>query len=208
MFRTYTFPRWVERFYPEALWRMPLTDRKTLYITFDDGPYPESTPWLLDSLEDAGIKSTFFCTGRQMEGQPALFGQLKAAGHTVGSHTFSHLNGWKSNKDDYVRDVKRAAEVSGNLLFRPPYGRLRIGQYRNLIEEGYTVVFWTLMTYDFDATLHASARREKIQKHAQDGSIIVFHDSPKAFEQLKNELPDLIHYWKSEGYSFGLIPTA
>jgi peptidoglycan/xylan/chitin deacetylase (PgdA/CDA1 family) len=184
---------------------MPVGEQKSIYLTFDDGPHPETTPWLLDTLKSHNAKATFFCLGKNVEKFPALFQEIKAQGHTVGSHTFSHLSGWKSSTAAYIGEVEKGAAVIHSKLFRPPYGRIRPAQYKALINNHYKVVMWSVMAYDFDASLNSFERLEKVKSLTGDGAVVVFHDSPKAFPQLKNELPGLLEYWRKINFSFAEI---
>jgi len=184
---------------------MPVGEVKSIYLTFDDGPHPDTTPWLLDILKAHEAKATFFCLGKNVEKFPALFQEIKAQGHAIGSHTFNHLSGWKSGTSAYIDEVERGAATVHSKLFRPPYGRIRPAQYKALINDNYKVIMWSVMAYDFDVELGSEERIERVRKHTGDGSVVVFHDSPKAFPQLKNELPGLLDYWKKNNFSFAEI---
>jgi peptidoglycan/xylan/chitin deacetylase (PgdA/CDA1 family) len=162
------------RLWPDLVWRLPVAGDE-VYLTFDDGPHPETTPRLLDWLGENGAKATFFCVGRQVERHPALFDRIKKEGHAVGNHTWSHLSGWTTSNKRYFEDIARADEVIGSPLFRPPYGRIRPSQIR-VLREKYTIVLWDIMPGDYNprTPLHTLSRR--LQKHLQPGSVVVGHD--------------------------------
>ena len=203
--RLYTFPTWTRLHYPGAMWEKKSLSRKTLYLTFDDGPDPDTTPWLLDELSYYSANATFFCVGENVERYPDLFERIVGGGHAVGNHTHRHLNGWKTPAFKYIEDVEEANVLINSKLFRPPYGRIRKQQFNRLKKRGFKTVFWSVMSYDFDRELPAEIRLKSIRKNCQNGSVIVFHDSKKAFPQLKKELPVLLEQWQSEGFCFDAI---
>lgn len=205
--RLFTVPDWTKGLFPGAIWDVEESDEKTLYLTFDDGPCPEVTDWVLNLLKDSDSKATFFCVGSNVEKHPELFDRLRADGHEVGSHTMDHLNGWKTDSLEYISDAKEAASLCETKLFRPPYGRLRPAQFRALKNHGFKVVFWSLLTYDFDAALSSEKRLDAIRSRVKDGAILVFHDSVKAFPQLKVDLPILLKEWIDQGYKLKAIPA-
>jgi peptidoglycan/xylan/chitin deacetylase (PgdA/CDA1 family) len=162
--------------YPEAIFRIK-TNEKLLYLTFDDGPHPVSTPQLLDILDLYNIKALFFSDGRAAGKYPHLIEQIISKGHIIGNHGYSHLNGWKTSTEQYITDIEKAAPLTSERLFRPPYGRLRLSQYR-LLKEKYKIVFWDLMPYDFDRSFGSEISMKILKERIRPGSIIVLHDAP------------------------------
>ena len=203
--RFHTIPNWLKRFYPGAVWNFADLQGKIIYLTFDDGPNPATTPWLLDLLDQHHAKATFFCTGKQVQEYPGIYEELICRGHAVGNHGMQHINSFSVSQGEYLNDVKEAGKLIKSNLFRPAYGKMTRAQFRQVKQLGYRVVFWTLMPYDFDATFSSAKRLEIIRKKTKAGSIIVLHDSEKAFPQLKKELPVLLNEWRNAGYSFGVI---
>ncbi len=201
-------PKFVQRLYPEYLWHMPRMD-KTIYLTFDDGPTPQITHWVLDTLKQYQAKATFFCLGKNIVAHPDLLHRMIQHKHQVGNHSFSHLIGWKNNKNVYVKDVEKTQRIlekelpNSNLkLFRPPYGKIKKSQVKMLRAKGYRIVFWDVLSGDFDPNLKPDKSLHKTLKHTKTGSIVVFHDSKKAKNTLQYVLPKALKYWKSQGYQF------
>ncbi len=207
--RYYKFPKWLKRFYPGAIWEffLPETSQKIIYLTFDDGPNPHTTDWILNLLNQYRAKATFFCIGNNVEQHPDLFKKLTAGEHQIGNHTYHHLNGMHTNTQTYINDIEKAQTLIKSNLFRPPYGKLTPKQHKILSEKGFKTVFWSHISYDFDPTLSSSKRMEKTLKGVKNNSIVVFHDSTKAFLQLEKELPLLLEKWTQEGYVFKALPT-
>ena len=208
--RAFKFPKWLKGFYQTAIWDFSLiaTEKNTIYLTFDDGPNPITTPWILDLLNQYKAKATFFCLGKNVQDHPALYQNIIEQGHTIGNHTMHHLHGWRTRTKDYVQDVISAAEHIDSHLFRPPYGKIKKKQLNQLKELGYTTVFWSHITYDFDKSLSTEKRMRKTNEAIFPGAILVFHDSEKAFAQIKIELPKLMEEWDKMGYTFAAIPTS
>jgi len=184
--------------YPEAIFRIKTTE-KLLYLTFDDGPSPDSTPQILDILDLCNIKAVFFCDGRAAENYPDLIRQITSKGHIIGNHGYNHLNGWKTSTEKYIADIEKAAAFTSDRLLRPPYGRLRFGQYRKL-KKNYKIVFWDLMPYDFDASFGNEKSLQVLKNKIRPGSVIVLHDNTKsaAITILKEFLDFVI----DDGYRF------
>lgn len=203
--RIYKIPKWLRRFYPQAIWDFFSSPDKTIYLTFDDGPGAETTSWLLDLLAREHINASFFCLGKNAEMHPDLMQRMRDAGHTIGNHGYFHLDGFKTKEADYIENAAAGFKIIPTTLYRPAYGRISPGQYEALTQLGYRLVFWTHLTYDFDDSLSSSARILKIKSATKPGAIFVFHDSEKAFPNLRQELPLLIEFWKSEGYQFGVV---
>lgn len=202
--RQYKFPKWLKRFYPKAIWDFSFKSgkKKVLYLTFDDGPNPSTTPWLLDLLQEHQAKATFFCIGKNANDHPELLKQLERAGHRIGNHSYSHPNGLKSNTEEYIKDIIKAERNIKSHLFRPPYGKMTPRQHKILGRLGYKTIFWSHIAYDFDKDLPATERMSKTIDATKPGAVMVFHDSDKAFPQLKNELPELLKKWQGMGYTF------
>lgn len=198
-------PWWVPKLFPRYTWRMP--DReKTVYLTFDDGPHPIITPWVLEQLAAYGAAATFFCIGKNVVQYPAVYRRILAAGHRTGNHTYSHPNGWKTETTAYLEDVKKASAVIDSELFRPPYGRIKkrqaAGLSRVIGKKNVQLIMWDVLSADFDVTLLPEHCAEIVLKHVRPGSIVVFHDSEKAFPNLRVALPRLLEALSQQGYSF------
>ncbi len=191
--------------FPEALWRLKRHGRKVVYLTFDDGPVPEQTPWVLDTLDRYGIKATFFMVGDNVRKYPALMEEVRRRGHSIGNHTMHHLQGMKVLTVRYLRDVTQAAELIDSHLFRPPHGLLRFKQAKAL-RQRFNIVMYDLVTRDYSRRLNPDQVFENVRKYARNGSIIVFHDSIKAGENMRRALPRSIEWLKSQGYEFEAIP--
>ena len=200
--RYFKFPKWSKRFYPGAIWDFYSKNEKVIYLTFDDGPNPESTEWLLEVLKEHDAKATFFCLGENVQKHSQIFEKIKENDHAIGYHTMHHLDGWKTATKTYITDLEKSKKIYAANLFRPPYGRLKPRQFRIIKRMGLEVVFWSIMPYDFDKSLSSNKRLEILRENTKTGSIIVFHDSAKAFNQLKEELPILLKEWTAAGYRF------
>jgi len=194
-FRYYKFPKWLKRFYPHAIWDFFDSNHlkpSVIYLTFDDGPTLKVTEWVLTELKKHNAKATFFCVGDQVKNHIKIYQKVENDGHTVGNHSMLHENGLKTNHDLYVKSIIDAKKNIDSTLFRPPYGKCTLKQYKTLSNLGFKFIFWSHLTYDFDAQLSSKKRIKKTLKHAKNGSILVFHDSEKAFPQLKQDLPIIL----------------
>lgn len=191
--------------FPEALWRIKRRGAKVVYLTFDDGPIPEVTPWVLDLLDKYGIKATFFLVGDNVRRSPELFEEIKRRGHSYGNHTMHHLQGMKVTTLRYMRDITEADSLIDSTLFRPPHGILRWAQAA-AIKNHYNIVMYDLVTRDYSRKLTPERVLENVKRYVRNGSIIVFHDSLKARENLTYALPRAIEWLKSQGYEFLPIP--
>lgn len=199
-------PKIVQNLLPHCTWRIQGND-EDIYLTFDDGPIPQVTPWVLDQLDAWQAKATFFCVGHNVEKHPEVFQDVVNRGHQVGSHTYNHLDGWKTDNMTYFRNVwKGARKVSSN-LFRPPYGRLLPSQMR-FLSRHYRVIMWDILSGDFDAQLDAETCLQNILKNARPGSIIVLHDSLKSFDKLQYVLPRLLENLTLRGFTLRSIPLS
>lgn len=201
-------PRLLQRFFHNYSWRVK-TSKKEIYLTFDDGPVPDFTPWVLNTLKDYDAKATFFCVGENIQKYPSIFQQIKDEGHSVGNHTFNHLQGWKTPTNKYVKNILKAesylrgnSKVQGKKLFRPPHGRIRPIQAKKLRKKGYRIVMWDVLSGDFDQRLSKESCLEHTIKHMNNGSIVVFHDSDKSFKNLDFVLPKVLEHFTKKGYAF------
>ena len=191
---------WLRWLYPRASWRMDHNDH-SVYLTFDDGPIPESTPFILQTLKEFGIHATFFMVGDNVRKYPELYKQIVAERHQVGNHTYHHLGGFKHFTHTYVKDTNKANELIGSHLFRPPHGCMSHAEYWWL-HRTYKVIMWDLVTRDYSKWLTADDVVENVKRYARNGSIITFHDSLKSIEKLKTALPRSLQWLKDQGYSF------
>ena len=187
-------------FYPSLLWEMPKTDKKTLYLTFDDGPHPLITAKVLEILRDYDAKATFFCIGNNVKKYPKTFELIKKEGHSIGCHTFNHENSWKTDTNDYIKSLLNANELIHSNLFRPPHGKLKHSQLKKL--KDYKIVAWTVIAYDWDHTLSHDDVYQNVIKNADDGAIVTFHDSEKAYNNMIYALPKVLDYYKNKGFIF------
>lgn len=196
-------PQIVRALYPKALWRMNPKEKK-VYLTFDDGPIPEITPWVLDLLDRHHIKATFFLVGDNVRKHPEEFQMLLERGHRVGNHTFNHIRGFEFLSRNYLANTDKANELIHTNLFRPPHGHMRWLQYM-VLKRKYTIVMWDLVTRDYSNKLNGKQVFAKVKKYVRNGSIITFHDSLKAEANMKYALPRTIAWLKEQGYSFGTL---
>ena len=196
-------PQFVQTLFPNFIWKIP-TEEKVIYLTFDDGPIPEITPWVLGVLREADAKATFFCVGDNVRKYPEVLDAVLADGHAVGSHTFHHLNGWGTENIRYFHDVRNGARIARTELFRPPYGRLTRRQAQ-FLQRHYEIIMWDVLSADFDANLSGEKCLQNVIDHTEPGSIIVFHDSLKAETQLKYALPRVLDYYGGLGFQFEAI---
>ena len=189
--------RWL---YPKALWRMDRRQR-SVYLTFDDGPIPESTPFILDTLRQYRVKATFFMVGDNVRKHPELYQQIVSEGHQVGNHTHNHISGLRHSIHDYSYNVERANAYIKSHLFRPPHGWMRLAQYAWLSQR-YRVVMWDLVTRDYSKWMTAQGVVNNVKRYARPGSIITFHDSLKSIDKLRTALPESIDWLRENGYQF------
>jgi len=193
--------------YPDFVWRMPATD-KTLYLTFDDGPIPDVTEWVLEQLDSFGAKATFFCIGENVVKNPSVFEKIRSEGHAVGNHTFNHLNGWKTDEATYLKNFKQCQQVlPETTLFRPPYGRITRRQAR-VVRQTHRVVMWDVLSGDFSAELSPKIVLQKTLKYAEPGSIVLFHDSLKARRNMQYALPSVLAHFSELGFRFEALPSS
>ncbi|MCO4818488.1 MAG: polysaccharide deacetylase family protein [Bacteroidetes bacterium] len=186
-------------FYPTLNWDRPTSEKK-VFLTFDDGPTPEVTEYVLSVLKDFGFKATFFCIGENVSKNISIYKQIKAEGHQVGNHTYTHINGFRASNATYIKDTKRAAELIDSTLFRPPFGRIKRSQIRRL-NPNFDIIMWSILSGDFDTTLNISRAEARMKSLTKPGAIIVFHDSQKAYKNLKALLPKYCAYLTDKGYT-------
>lgn len=192
----------IKKIFLNYIWSIPNSENK-IYLTFDDGPTPEITEWVLQELEKHHAKATFFCIGNNIEKHPTIFEKVINDGHSLGNHTFNHLNGWKTSTEQYLDNTKLCEASISNLksaIFRPPYGKIKLSQSRKLRQLGYKIIMWDVLSADFDTTITPEKCLENVLKNVESGSIIVFHDSVKAFPNLKYTLPKALKYWTEKGF--------
>lgn len=235
-------PLLLKWYYPSLIWNQSRA-QKIVYLTFDDGPIPNVTDFVLNTLQSFGIKATFFCIGDNIVKHPEVFNKLKAAGHSIGNHTFNHLKGWKTDDETYLDNFLKCQALTQSDLFRPPYGRIKKSQVKRLKskvqsiksevqslkheaiamelnqdsrletndlgletnDSGLKIIMWDVLSGDFDQNLSPEKCYQNVIKHTTNGSIIVFHDSLKAFERLQYALPKTIQYLSEKGYQFGIL---
>ncbi|MEM6685402.1 MAG: polysaccharide deacetylase family protein [Bacteroidota bacterium] len=207
-------PKLAKWLFPSLVWEFSVTE-KHLFLTFDDGPIPEVTPWVLAQLAQYNAKATFFCIGDNVQKHPHIFEQVVNAQHTIGNHTQQHLSGWNVSNEVYITNTVQAQETIDNelkntvqetqLLFRPPYGKLTPQLCKRLKKLGYKIIMWDVLSGDFDTALTPEQCLSNVIENAENGSIIVFHDSIKAFEKLKYTLPKVLAHFHKLGYTFERI---
>ena len=222
-------PKTVKKLLRNFIWEVP-NSNNTIYLTFDDGPIPEVTEWILDILKKEKIKATFFCIGDNIQKHPTIYQRILNEGHKTGNHTFNHLNGWETKTKNYIENVKLCeTEIKkfqilnskfqnlkiqksdsqlptpNSQLFRPPFGKMTLKQSKKIKKLGYKIVMWDVLSYDFKPTITAEKCKENVLKNTTAGSIIVFHDSLKAEKTLKKVLPEIIQELKNKGFQFDVL---
>jgi len=209
----FTVPSTIQWLIPSCTWRKE-GQGKVIYLTFDDGPHPEISAWVMDELKKHQIKATFFCVGDNLRKFPEIAKRLLTEGHQIGNHTMHHIKGWKYNNDDYLEDVENCEKEIRKIqeqfenktaqprLFRPPYGQIKPSQIKLLRERGYEIIQWSDLSCDYDKHLNYEKSLSALVKNAKPGSIVVFHDSEKAEHQLKQILPSYLEAMLAEGFTF------
>ena len=205
MFYLIKTPWWLKKLYPRCTWQMP-GDKKKIFLTFDDGPHPVATSFVLEELKKYNARATFFCIGKNVAEYPFIYEQIIDEGHRVGNHTYNHLNGWKTNDEEYINNVVLAKKLIDSNLFRPPYGRATKFQLKLLINQ-YALhpIMWTVLSGDFDSKLSKENCLLNVLKKSGEGSIVVFHDSEKAYEKIQYVLPRVLSHFSESGYQFETI---
>ncbi|WP_445710208.1 polysaccharide deacetylase family protein [Flavobacterium sp.] len=203
-------PYLIKKLFSNYVWNIPNT-KNEIFLTFDDGPIPEVTEWVLDILAKEAIKATFFCIGDNIRKNPHILKRIINEGHSIGNHTFNHLNGWKNNNEKYFNNIElfnseyEKISKKPTRLFRPPYGKIKPSQSYYLRKKGYKIIMWDIISYDFDKKLKSEKCLKNIISNCNTGSVIVFHDSLKAEKNLKFVLPKTIQILKEKGYTFNSI---
>jgi peptidoglycan/xylan/chitin deacetylase (PgdA/CDA1 family) len=214
-------PSLISFLFRNQIWSFP-SKNKDLYLTFDDGPTPEITDYVLDLLTQFNAKATFFCIGKNIENHPTIFNRIMEQGHAVGNHTYEHLKGWKTLDKKYLASISRTENIINKLkktspdypinclnskLFRPPYGKVKKSQIKSLVKSNYKLIMWTVLSADFDPAIDADQCFNNVVRNARNGSIIIFHDSIKSFKTLKHALPKVLKYYTERGYNFKIIDS-
>lgn len=198
-------PWWLKRIYSSYIWSIQ-TKEKIVWLTFDDGPHPVATPFVLDELKKYQAKATFFCIGKNVVAYPDLYKRILDEGHAVGNHTYNHLNGWKTKDKIYLEDISETSKYIDTTLFRPPYGRITSFQAMNvqkaMKKEAAHIIMWDVISGDFDNSIPAQRCTENVILNAKNGSIIVFHDSEKALPRLKPCLPEVLEFFIKKDFRF------
>lgn len=197
-------PLFLKWYFPSLTWRRSSTSSK-IYLTFDDGPIPEVTPFILDTLGEYDIKATFFCVGENVTKYPDIFNRLQDEGHKIGNHTHNHLKGFKHSTSNYLDNIQQCQnQIGPTKLFRPPYGRIKKSQIRK-IEKDFEIVMWDVLSGDFDTNISPQQCLQNVIRYTRNGSIIVFHDNLKAIPRVKYALPRTIEYFLNKGFQFELL---
>ena len=194
----------IKKIFSNYVWDVSNSENK-IYLTFDDGPTREITEWVLEELKKFNAKATFFCIGNNIEKYPYIFKKVATNGHSIGNHTFNHLNGWKTSTREYLENTKLCEDSMLNLkskLFRPPYGKIKPSQSKKLHQLGYKTIMWDVLSADFENSISKEKCLDNVIKNTKSGSIIVFHDSLKAFPNLEYTLPRALKYWAAKGFVF------
>ena len=199
-------PRIIQRIFKNYTWRF-FTHKKEIYLTFDDGPTPEITAWTLDLLQKYNAKATFFCIGKNVLAEPKIYSRILKEDHQIGNHTHTHKNGAKTDLKTYINNILKAEKYLENpsRLFRPPYGRIKSTQAKKLQSLGYTIIMWDVLSADFDTTITKEKCLKNVLENTENGSVVVFHDSIKASENLQYTLPKVLAYFSKKGYVFKAI---
>lgn len=196
-------PGFVKKLYKDRVWSVS-TSEKILYLTFDDGPHPEATPFVLDELKKNNARATFFCVGKNVKENFSVYERIISEGHTVGNHTYNHLNGWKTDDKIYLEDIAKAAKIIDSELFRPPYGRITKFQIKAIRGDKLHLktFMWDVLSGDFDPSVNGENCYLNVVNNARPGSIVVFHDSLKSYTTLQYALPKIMKYYSEKGYRF------
>ncbi len=198
-------PGWLKMLYPLCTWQIKTTE-KILFLTFDDGPHPVATPFVLQELKKYTATATFFCIGKNVGQHLEIYDEILNSGHAVGNHTYNHLNGWKNKPATYINDIEAAGKLIGSKFFRPPYGKIKWSAVKTLSRKlDMKVIMWSVLSGDFDTGITKEKCLDNVLGHAKSGSIIVFHDSAKALDKLMFTLPRVLSYFSERGYLFKKI---
>ncbi|MEN8124921.1 MAG: polysaccharide deacetylase family protein [Bacteroidota bacterium] len=199
-------PKLIKELFPNYIWDLN-NGENVLYLTFDDGPHPKITPWVLNMLAEFNAKASFFCIGENIIKYREIQEEIKYRNHVIGNHTFNHLNGWKTKTNVYLENVKKTDLVIKNTkgLFRPPHGKIKTKQAKYLLKNDYRIIMWDILSGDFDRNLSKEQCLQNVIQNTQKGSIIVFHDSEKAFDKLQYVLPKALEYFTKKGFVFKVV---
>ncbi|MDC3388574.1 polysaccharide deacetylase family protein [Flavobacteriaceae bacterium] len=205
-------PDFIKRLFQNLTWEIN-TSKKVIYLTFDDGPTPKITNWVLYELEKYNAKATFFCIGKNILNHPDVFENIVTKGHAIGNHTNNHINSWKKQAKLYIENVNQAQKIIDPVLngtnsvklFRPPYGKLTLSVTKKLVKEDYKIIMWDVLSGDFDQSISKEKCLKNVIENTTSGSIIVFHDSVKASEKLQFTLPKILDHFSKKGFSFEII---
>tara|TARA_B110000881_G_C18528217_1_gene491492 strand:+ start:687 stop:1298 length:612 start_codon:yes stop_codon:yes gene_type:complete len=198
-----TTPKFIQALFPSLVWRKE-TKNKEIWLTFDDGPDPEITPWILSVLKEEEIKATFFLVGQQIEEFPELVGAIINDGHLIANHSYSHWNGWLTSKEKYLKDIETCQELMpNNKLFRPPYGKITKAQI-SLLKDKYKIILWDVLSWDFQQNTSPKRVQENILKNTKSGSIIVMHNNQKSYKNMQPILEETIQILKKKGFRFSV----
>ncbi|UTD15594.1 polysaccharide deacetylase family protein [Tenacibaculum mesophilum] len=200
-------PRILKRLFAKYTWSF-FSTQKEIFLTFDDGPIPKVTEFVLDQLHQFNAKATFFCIGDNIQKHPTVFSRIINEGHSVGNHTFNHLNGWKNSNTAYINNINKCENLLSyqkTKLFRPPYGKIKRKQAKQLLANGYKIIMWDVLSADFDPTITKEKCLQNVLRNVENGSIIVFHDSIKASDKLYYALPKVLEEFSLQGYKFKAI---
>lgn len=200
-------PFLLSAFYANCVWKKPTTE-KVIYLSFDDGPHPKATPFVLEQLKNFNAKASFFCIGKNVALYPSILEQIKREGHTIGNHTMHHLNGWKTDDEYYLNDIKVARTLLDTNFFRPPYGRVKKSQIKKIQADPFLphqIIMWDVLSGDFDTKISGEQCLKNVLDNTEPGSIIVFHDSDKAWERMHFALPKVLAHFREQGYRFDAL---
>lgn len=198
----------MRRLFPKGLiWNLPKETEPAVYLTFDDGPHPTATPFVLQQLEKYNAKGTFFCVGENVTKFPAIYDSVLQNGHATANHTFNHMNGWKTEDNIYIDNIEKASGYIKSKLFRPPYGLIKRSQAKKILQQhpDWKIVMWSVLSGDFDRELSAEKCLDNVLKHIEPGAIVLFHDSEKAWDRMSYALPKVLEYCQAQGWQMKAI---
>ena len=204
-------PWWLsDMLYSKLVWKMPVTDEPTVYLTFDDGPHPKATRFVLDELKKYNAEATFFCIGKNVIAHPDIYNEITEAGHTIGNHSHNHLNGWHTRTGAYLKNVLKASTYINSKLYRPPYGRIRRHQASKLLgaNHAWRIYMWDVLSGDFDISITPEKCLDNVLNNIEPGSIVVFHDSDKAWERMRYALPKVLEFCREKNWQLKGLPKA
>lgn len=206
MFYFVKTPGWLKGLYGQCTWSIPANER-VIYLSFDDGPHPTITPFVLDELKKYNAKASFFCIGKNVLAYPEVYKRIIEEGHAVGNHSFNHLNGWKTDDAAYLDDIAEAKKYIDSNLYRPPYGRIKRFQLSQLTGNHFKLktIMWTVLSGDFDEKISPEKCLKNVLQHSEAGSIVVFHDSEKANDRMRYALSGCLQYFSGKGFRFEKI---